>query len=125
MSRGVERLVADLNELGFEAQGAKDPNGAAFAVVSGYTVELGRFAGRVIDLGIPAPENYPEAFGSSIHVRTTPQLLEKNDSLPNVRNIVDSSLGPEWRYWSHNFGAGGDRTTRRLLSQVNLIFHHV
>lgn len=125
MNKGVERLVADLRELGFEAQATKDSNGAAFAVMLGYTVELGRFAGRVIDLGLPAPENYPEAFGSSIHVRTTPQLLEKAESVPNVRNIVDSTLGREWRYWSHNFGIGGERTTRRLLSQVNHIFHHV
>lgn len=124
MSKGIERLVADLNELGFEAGATKDPNGAAFALLAGYTVELGRFAGRVIDLALPAPENYPEAFGASIHVRATPQLLEK-EGIPNVRNIVDSSLGPEWRYWSHNFGAGGERTTRRLLSQVNHIFHHV
>lgn len=125
MSTGLDRLVSDLRQLGFEASSTKDTNGACFAVISGYTVELGRFANRVVDLGIPAPENFPEAFGSSIHVRATPQLLEKNDSLQNVRNIVDSSLGAEWRYWSHNFGTGGDRTTRRLMSQVNQIFHHV
>lgn len=125
MSRGVERLLADLQELGLAAEKAVDGNGAIYGIVPGFTVEVGRFAGRVIDLGIPVPENFPEAFGASIHVRATPQLVDKHDSVPNVRNIVDSALGPEWRYWSHNFGDGGSRTTRRLLSQINLIFLHV
>ena len=40
-----------------------------------------------------------------------------------VRNVIPSPLGPDWRYWSHNFGWTGERSTRELMAQVNRIFH--
>jgi hypothetical protein len=42
-------------------------------------------------------------------------------------NIIASPLGPEWRYWSHNFNWGGERerSAARLLFQVNAIFERV
>jgi hypothetical protein len=49
-------------------------------------------------------------------------LYEYEDTAPNVRNITRSVLGPEWRYWSHNFGWQGERSARRLISQINGIF---
>jgi hypothetical protein len=118
---GPERLVSDLEELGFTAQlvAAGDNR---FAVVPQYEVEIGRFVGRVIDLGILVTPDYPRTVASAIHIRANPQLLEKSDTVPNVRNITDSQLGPEWRYWSHNFQWTEERSTRRLISQINGIF---
>jgi len=118
---GPERLVSDLEELGFTAQlvAAGDNR---FAVVPQYEVEIGRFVGRVIDLGILATPDYPRTVASAIHIRANPQLLEKSDTVPNVRNITDSQLGAEWRYWSHNFQWTEERSTRRLISQINGIF---
>lgn len=123
MKFGAERLAADLRDLGYEVEVVSDQNQHPFVLIRNFTVELGRFANCVIDLGIPAPPDFPRAVGSSIHIRVTPQLLEPTDNIPNVRNILQSSLGPEWRYWSKNFGWNGERSTRTLMSQINQIFH--
>lgn len=120
---GSGRLQADLEGLGFEVELMIGADQHTYAVIRKYEIAIGRFAGRIIDLGILAPPDYPRSVGSAIHVRAQPQLLEKSDSAPNVRNITDSGLGPEWRYWSKNFGWDGERTTRRLISQINKIFN--
>ena len=121
---GAERLVSDLLELGFNAEIVDDKEGNKYAVIHKYGVELGRFAGRIVDLGIMATPDYPRSVASAIHVKSEPQLFEKSDSLANVRNIIDSNLGTEWRYWSHNFNWITERNTRRLISQINTIFNN-
>lgn len=123
MGFGVDRLIEDLRGLGYaEVELALGSDGNPFAVLRGYTVPLGRFAGREIDLAVPAPPNYPQGVGAAIHVRATPQLLP-DGNVPGVRNVIASPLGPDWRYWSHNFGWSGERSTRELLGQINRIFH--
>ena len=117
---GPARLEQDLRDLGFEVE-MMTARGQAFAVIRNYEVQAGRFQGRTIDLGLPAPPNFPQTVGSAIHVRAAPQFVDKQDTKPGVRNILDSPLGPEWRYWSLNFGQG-DHSTRRLLSQINGVF---
>ena len=92
-----------------------------FAVIPNYEIQLGQFAGRIIDLGIPTTANFPISAGSSIHVKASPQLYERQN-VPNVRNVTDSVLGSEWLYWSKNFGWAGERTARRLMSQINEVF---
>lgn len=119
---GPERLLSDVRNLGFEAEISKGRDNNSFVVIRGYEVLLGRFAGRIIDLGIMAPPDYPRSVASAIHIKANPQLLEKTDTVPNVRNITDSALGEEWRYWSKNFNWTGDHSTRRLISQINTIF---
>ncbi|MES3034912.1 MAG: E2/UBC family protein [Gemmatimonadota bacterium] len=119
---GVARLVAELQRGGYEvaAVHAADMD---FAIISGYLVPAGRFAERQIDLGLPAPPDYPNRVGSSIHIRATPQLLEY-ENVSGVRNIIASALGPDWRYWSHQFPWAGERdgSARRLLAHVASIF---
>ncbi len=121
---GAERLLSDLLELGFDAETVDDKEGNKYAVIHNYEVELGLFAGRIIDLGIMATLDYPRSVASAIHVQAEPQLFEKTDTLANVRNITDSNLGDEWRYWSHNFNWTTERNTRRLISQINTIFNN-
>ena len=118
---GPQRLVADLTALGYTSE-LVTANTHPFAVICGYEVLLGRFAGRVIDLGLQATPDFPNTVAAAIHVRASPHLYDLGDSLPNVRNIQPSALGNEWRYWSHNFGWGSEKTARRLMSQVNKIF---
>jgi hypothetical protein len=119
---GPARLIEELKGLGYEVQEVTSPNGEKFAVVALFRVPGGRFADRVIDLGIQATPDFPRTVASAIHVRATPQLYDTGDSVPNVRNIQPSVLGSEWRYWSHNFGWQGERSARRLMSQINGIF---
>lgn len=119
---GPERLLFDLQKLGYEAEIVVGSDNNSFVIIRGYEVLLGRFAGRIIDLGIMATADYPRSVASAIHVKAKPQLLEKSDTVPNVRNITDSALGTEWRYWSKTFNWNGEHNTRRLISQVNTIF---
>ncbi len=118
---GPERLIQDLHVLGYEVELVTAKDNSRFAVIHNYEIQLGQFAGRIIDLGIPATANFPISAGSSIHVKDSPQLYEKQ-TIPNVRNVTDSILGSEWRYWSKNFGWAGERSARRLMSQINEVF---
>jgi len=121
MGYGVDRMVADLRALGFErAEATAAADGSPFALLKEYTVPLGRFAGRTIDLALPAPTNYPQGVGSAVHVKASPQLLP-DGAVAGRQNVIASPLGLEWRYWSHNFGWAGERSTRELMTQVNRI----
>ncbi|HEX8946945.1 MAG TPA: hypothetical protein VF829_01900 [Candidatus Paceibacterota bacterium] len=122
MTFGSERLIDELKNLEFEVTKQVSPNGIEFAVIAPYEIELGKFAGRIIELGLQCTPDFPRSVHSSIHVKADPQLYEKSDSMPKVRNITDSSLGTEWRYWSQNFNWTADGTARRLISQINNIF---
>lgn len=123
MQFGITRMVGDLEELGFQnVEAVTASDGTAFAVLRGFEVKLGRFAGRAIDLALPAPTNFPQGVGAAIHVSTAPQLLP-DGNVAGHHNVIASALGSEWRYWSHNFGWTGEHTTRELMAQVNRIFH--
>lgn len=124
MSYGPERLIADLRALGYEpVELVTGSDSSSYAVIPGYEVQLGRFAGRTIDLGIPATPNFPLSVGSSIQVRANPQLYDTTN-LPGIRNVQASPLGGEWRYWSKNFGWSQERSARRLMSQINEVFQN-
>jgi hypothetical protein len=119
---GLPRLLTDLRELGYSPAELAASDGTKFAMLSEYEVVCGRFAGRVIDLAVQATPDFPMTVSSAIHVRAKPQLYERGDNVPNVRNIAASVLGPEWCYWSNNFGWTKERNARRLMSQINGIF---
>lgn len=122
MIYGPKRLLSDLLELGYEAKLVEGGENQ-FAIFP-YEVPLGRFAGRHIQLGVLAPPDFPRTVAAAIHVKSNPHLFDKTDSETNIRNIQDSPLGSEWRYWSHNFQWTEERTTRRLISQINTIFNN-
>lgn len=121
-SYGPDQLVNELKELGYEPELVNSQN-QLYVVIREYVVQLGKFTGSIIDLGIPATPNFPQSVGSSIHIRAKPQLYEKEDSIANVRNIIDSDLGGEWRYWSKNFNWNQQKqTARRLMAQIAGVF---
>ena len=119
---GLQKLLEELHDLGVAPSSIAAPDGTQFALISSFTVPGGCFADRVVDLAIQATLDYPMSVASAIHIRAVPQLYNVGESLPGIRNITNSVLGPEWAYWSHNFGWGPERTARRLLSQINGIF---
>lgn len=123
---GPNRLQSDLKELGYDVELTQDKNNQFYAVIRDYVVPLGKYAGRKIQLAIPAMPNFPQAVGTSIHIYAEPQLLEKTDSVPNVRNIIDSALGDKWRYWSRNLNWDKQKkTTRRLMAIIAGVFKNV
>lgn len=123
---GAEKLISEIRELGFDAGIVKGADNQDYVVMHDYEVKAGRFAGRVIELGILSMPDYPQNVSSAIHIKADPQLYEKSDTIAGVRNITDSNLGPDWRYWSHDFkwSNNGNRNARRLISQINTIFEN-
>lgn len=119
---GRDRLLNELIELGYGVE-VIDGGGSPFAVIRGYEVPIGQFIGRTIDLGIPVTPDFPRTVGASIHVRAEPQLFDYKDTLDGRRNIIQSPLGDDWRYWSHNFGwNGAEKSARVLMNQIKGIF---
>ena len=93
MLYGGPRLLADLTALGHEAELVTASNWQPFVVIPSYAIELGRFAGRRIGLGLMATPDFPRTVAASIQVRSQPHLFDLKDSVPNVRNIQPSPLG--------------------------------
>lgn len=122
MSLGVNRLLEDLVGLGFkEVSVIKDNANMSYAVIPNFEIPAGNFRGKKVDLAIPAPEQYPQLFGASIHLRTAPHLVPFGQ-VPNVRNVIKSNLGPAWQYWSYRFNILPDNPSAQLISQINEIF---
>jgi hypothetical protein len=124
MNLGPERLIADLQNLGYEVNKVALGPGVIFAVIPAYEIVAGKFIGRIIDLGIQCTANFPMSVHAAIHIKASPQLYEPAENIPTVRNVTASALGPEWRYWSKNLCWNGEKTARRLVSQINSIFEN-
>jgi hypothetical protein len=122
---GIDRFIQDLSELGYAPVIVITADRINYAVIQDFEIPFGRFQGRIIDLGIPVPNDYPRLVGTSIHIKATPQLLEYTDTISNVRNIIASKLGPEWRYWSFRFEVFSENTAKNLLSQIHGIFQRI
>lgn len=121
---GPDRFVDELIELGYKPELIVASDNNKYTILSGYEVLLGKFIGKKIDLGMLATNDFPMSVTSAIHVRANPQLFDKKDTVNNVRNITDSVLGPEWRYWSINFNWQKGASTRRLMSKINTVFQN-
>jgi hypothetical protein len=122
MDYGIDQFIKDFEALGYRPMVQKGNDNQIYAIFNGFEVPLGKFAGRIIDLGILVLSDYPRIVHSSIHVKANPQLYEKKDTVPGVRNIIDSGLGSDWRYWSYAFKATAEDTALNLMSQINGIF---
>lgn len=122
MSFGIQRLVDDLIDLGFnDVSIIHDNANTSYALIPNFEIPAGSFAGRNIDLAIPATAQYPQTFGASMHIRTDPHLVAFG-SIPNIRNVIASGLGVEWQYWSYCFNVKPTNPTSELISQINGIF---
>lgn len=117
MNFGIERLLSDLKSLGLSPETIKDNSGLNYALFPGFLIPAGRFEDRVIDLAIPAPNDYGQIVGSSIHIRSTPILME-TQNVAGVRNVTASNLGSDWRYWSFAFKYSPTDTTQYLFAQI-------
>ena len=124
MNLGISRLLADLKSLGYYPEAIKDSSGLAYALIPSFEIPAGKFEGRVIDLAIPAPDDFGRMVGSSIHIRSEPILMDYQN-VPNVRNVIASNLGPDWRYWSFAFKFMSADPTQYLISQIITILKNV
>lgn len=122
---GPSRLIEDLKILGYNGFLVVGSNGQKFVQIENYDINVGQFKGRVVVLAIPAPDQYPRTVGPSIHIKSDPLLLDKRDTIQGKRNIINSPLGGEWRYWSFRFNLNTENPTKDLMSQINGIFNNI
>ena len=124
MTPAIQKFLEDLSAIGFTPELVTVHQNQQFAVLRDYTIDLGRFKDKVIDLALPALPDYPRRVGQSIHVKANPQLLEKQH-IADVVNIIDSPLGSDWLYWSFRLAAYSDETARQLMVQINGVFKRI
>lgn len=120
---GIDRLVHDLRDLGYQdVRVVQDTSGLPYAVMDNFEIPAGTFVGRVIDLAIPAQADYPRSLPASMHLKATPTHLVPMGSTGR-RNTLASNLGPQWQYWSYRFNPRPSNPTAELMSQINGIFY--
>jgi E2/UBC family protein E len=119
MKTGIERLCEDLQEMGFTVEKVKDTNRQDYAVIKSFDIPAGTLVNKIVNLAIPALPDYPRSFPASIHVD---QELFPRGQVPGKRNIINSSLGAQWHYWSYRFVARSANPTSELITQINEIF---
>jgi hypothetical protein len=124
MSYGIDRFLQDMVDIGYSPENKIGSDNQNYAVFRDFEIQTGRFQGRIIDLGIPVPNDYPRLIGSSIHIKTNPQLIDYCH-IPNVVNVIQSALGTEWRYWSFSLQIYPENTAQNLMSQIHGIFQRV
>jgi len=125
MIYGSECFIKEFSDLGYQPELVKGVDGQSYAVFKDFEVEIGRFSGRIIDLALIVPPDYPRIVHSSIHVKAIPLLLDKKDNVSGILNIVDSGLGSDWQYWSFAFKAVPEETAKHLMTQINGVFKRV
>jgi hypothetical protein len=121
---GIEKLLHDLQSIGYEGhEPLIDIQGVQYGLIKNYEIPSGSFKGRIVDLAIPAPTDYPRVLGASIHIKANPHLVPFGP-IPNLRNVIPSNLGPEWQYWSYQFHKRSEQSnhTLELITQINGIF---
>lgn len=125
MGYGPSRLLEEFRREGYGSAVLQQANdGQMFLLLEEFSVPVGRFAGRVIALALPATPDFPRSVGAAIHVRAMPHLLQF-ENVPNIRNIQASVLGEGWQYWSHQIPGWSqerERPGRRLMQHVCTIF---
>lgn len=118
-------FIRQLEELGHRPTVYATDN-----VVIPYTVEVGRFAGKALRLGLQVADDFPLTAPGGVHI--SPALLEMHPSndLPHPAGGVHESPftstvgGEKWQYWSRPFRGWGqtDKTVRIYLAFVRLLF---
>jgi hypothetical protein len=122
---GVDKFASDLVSLGYEdIEMINDSKNQTFVVIKKFTIEYGRFNNTIIQLGIPVPTDYPRSLMASIHVKSNPILMDYGSSKEKY-NIVKSTLGNDWRYWSNRFSINGINPTLHIMAQINGIFRDI
>lgn len=122
---GVDRFTKDLASLGYkDIEVIKDVKNLHYIILKNYEIDSGRFINNCIQLGIPVPNDYPRSLMASIHIMSNPILLDIGSSKGKY-NVIKSTLGDGWRYWSNRFSADGKEPTLHIMAQINGIFRNI
>ena len=119
-----ETMVADLEAQCYAAEAAS-AGGQPFVLLKGFTVQSGRFEGRVVNIGLEVQPSYPQHLAAALHVRAEPKLLSPGPHSSGY-NVLEgnSPLGSAWQYWSFNFtDSWRGRKGASLSAIINGVMH--
>ena len=124
MQVGIDRLIADLAAAGCSVDGPKESDGKHWALVCGFSIPSGRFAGQRITIAIPAAPDYPSTPPPGLYV--SPRVAPMDVQSVHNRDGECSGLGGgEWQYWSRPVPQGTwepARGGKRLIAHWNAVF---
>jgi hypothetical protein len=124
MQTGVEVFLKGLRGLGYEPVVL---DGKPDHVVIVYTVQSGKFAGKVVKTGFVVPVDFPVSTPTGIHVAEMIHPLQAGGTHPTGGIHRDQAvqfqqaLGGAWQYWSRPPGAEwqtGKKTVAAYMSHV-------
>lgn len=126
---GLERFVEDFRAMGWTVDGPLQSGGLRWAIIHEFIVPAGRFSGRVIDVAIPAPDDFPATPPGGLYV--SPDLIPVNEMgglSVHDRAGETAGLPGRWQYWSRPVPPGTwqpMRGIRRLINHWNAVMANV
>jgi len=110
-------FIAELKALGYEPTATKDN-----FVVFDYPIQVGRFAGQTIKLGLQVLDMNPPT-GPQVSPRLLP-LHSQNDLPHPTGGVHTSPLGDEWEYWSRPYSNWNqtNRSARTYMAHITRLF---
>lgn len=116
---GRQQFIDELTAMGYQP-GSRGDNLVAFR----YTIPVGKFIGKEIDLAFAVNDDFPINPPGGPHV--SPCLLTLNPSGGSHPNcgVHNSPLGEGWQYWSRPFQnwPGTKRTVRDYMAHIRHLF---
>jgi hypothetical protein len=111
----IEALASGLEALGYTVDRTCFPQGTV--IIREFRIEVGRDAGKVVDVGLPAPD-YPNTPPAAVYIR--PILAP-----PSQGGVHPCPLGSDWVYWSRTIADWPrDRSVKRIIGFLNTVFLH-
>ena len=113
-------FIAQLQALGHQVQDLGQ-NRLSFP----YTVPVGKFADREIQLGFIVADDFPMNAPSGPHISPPPLPFHPQQNVPHpVGGVHPSPFGQDWQYWSRPFHPWPqtDRTVKAYMAFIRQLF---
>lgn len=115
---GAPEFVRQLRAAGIEPTTTTDAR-----VTFSQVIEVGRFAGQEVTIGIEVPPDFSTTPPSGPHI--SPRILPLNPSAPNhPERVAESAFGTDFEYWSRPYTDWGKdgRTVSAYLAFLRHLF---
>ena len=112
----MDLLAEELKRLGYTVDLSHRAKG--ILVISDFHIQAGRFAGKTVEVGIPA-SGYPDIPPTAVHIRPILDAPAQGAVQPQC------PLGPDWVYWSRRIDDWpADRSASRIIIWLNSVFYY-
>jgi hypothetical protein len=90
-------------------------NGMAVFKISNYVIPHGKCAGKIVDIGLAIPNDFPSTAPYGMHIKSNHGITD------NIVNRNPSGLGSDWEFWSRSIFSWtpGRRNSQYYIDNVN------